>query len=193
MNNSDLKPLISAVILDLDGTLLDTEVGTEDILKDFLGRYGKVLDMEKEDKRLGATQKETAVAIVKDYDLPFSPTQLIEEIIPMYKERWQLAKPLPGANRLMMHLHKHQVPFSLASNALTKNIDTKISCQRGSFLHVSQIIGPSLKSSNVLFKICVVNTFLVWVFYFITVVFRVVYSTAGYLIYKLFGKGGDKL
>lgn len=140
MNNSEINAQISAVILDLDGTLLNTEVATKDVLKNFLGKYGKVLDMEKEDKRFGITMKQAAVAIVMDYDLPLSPSQFLDEITPMYKERWPLAKPLPGANRLIMHLYKHQLPFALASNSLSGNIEEKIS-HRGWKEYFSVILG----------------------------------------------------
>ncbi|XP_010277043.1 PREDICTED: bifunctional riboflavin kinase/FMN phosphatase-like [Nelumbo nucifera] len=135
------EPQISAVILDLDGTLLNTEKATKGILKDFLGRYGKVLDSEKEDKRLGMTHKESSAAIVKDYDLPLTSDQFSREIMPLYQERWPQAKALPGANRLIMHLHKHGVPFALASNSIRKHIEAKISYHQGWNEAFSVIIG----------------------------------------------------
>lgn len=49
----------------------------------------------------------------------------------MFPYRWQQAKALPGVNRLMKHLRKHGVPFALASNSITKNIDVKISHHEG--------------------------------------------------------------
>ncbi|XP_041007124.1 bifunctional riboflavin kinase/FMN phosphatase-like [Juglans microcarpa x Juglans regia] len=136
------KPKILAVILDLDGTLLDTEGTTKGVLEEFLAKYGKQIDREREDKkRLGATQKESAAGIVKDYDLPLTPDQYIKEITPMYREKWQKAKPLPGANRLIKHLHKHGVPFALASNSLREYIDAKISHHRGWKEYFSVILG----------------------------------------------------
>ncbi|XP_051124865.1 bifunctional riboflavin kinase/FMN phosphatase-like [Andrographis paniculata] len=125
------KPQISAVIFDLDGTLLNTEQVTKDVLKDFLAKYGRAQDAEKEKRRLGMTFIDSSVTVVNDYDLPLTPEQFREEIVPMYYGRWKLAKPLPGANRLMKHLHNHGVPFALASNALRKNIDGKISHHDG--------------------------------------------------------------
>lgn len=68
--------------------LLSAEVAVKDLLKNFLEKYGKVVDMEKEDKRFAIALKEAAVDIVKDYDLPLSPSQFVEEITPMYKERF---------------------------------------------------------------------------------------------------------
>ncbi|KAK9284330.1 hypothetical protein L1049_023501 [Liquidambar formosana] len=132
---------VLAVILDLDGTLLNTEKATKDVLKEFLAKYGKVLDREKEDGMLGMAQKESAIAIVKNYDLPLTPDQFIKEITPFYIEKWPQARALPGANRLIRHLHKHGVPFALASNSLRDNIYAKITPHAGWKEYFSVILG----------------------------------------------------
>ncbi|KAL7087001.1 hypothetical protein ACP275_13G038100 [Erythranthe tilingii] len=122
---------ISAIIFDLDGTLLNTEQVTKNVLKEFLAKYGKLQDNEKEKKRFGLTFKESAITVVNDYDLPLTPEQFTLEIVPMYQGTWLQAKALPGADRLMRHLKKQGVPFALASNSLSKNIDGKISHRDG--------------------------------------------------------------
>lgn len=67
---------------------LYAERATKGVLKEFLAKYGKVLDEEKEGKkRLGMTLKDSASAIVKDYDLPLTPDQYIDEIISTYREK----------------------------------------------------------------------------------------------------------
>ncbi|KAM1132464.1 hypothetical protein FF1_046852 [Malus domestica] len=126
------KPKILAVIFDLDGTLLDTEQATKGVFEEFLARHGKVLDTEREEKkRLGMTLKDSAASVVEDYHLPFTPDQFVQQIIPMYQEKWMYAKALPGANRLIKHFHDHGVPIALASNSLREYIDAKISHHRG--------------------------------------------------------------
>lgn len=137
--NGDSK--ITAVILDLDGTLLNTEKATKDILKEFLARYGKVVDRDKEDKRLGMMHMEAVTSMIKDYDLPLTVQQFSTQIMPLYLHKWPLAKPLPGANRLIKHLHKHGIPFALASNSITRNIEMKLSHQDGWKQSFSTVLG----------------------------------------------------
>ncbi|GAB4824891.1 hypothetical protein Ancab_007761 [Ancistrocladus abbreviatus] len=135
---------ILAVIFDLDGTLLNTENATRGILKEFLAKFGKALNTDTEHRRLGRTQKETAIVMVEDYDLPFTPDQFIQEITPL----WAEAKPLPGANRAISHLHKHQIPLALASNSLREYIDAKISHHEGWKESFSVILGSDQVKSG---------------------------------------------
>nr|XP_043629729.1 bifunctional riboflavin kinase/FMN phosphatase-like isoform X2 [Erigeron canadensis] len=97
--------------------------------------------MDKENKRLGMLQDKAAIGIVEDYDLPLTPQQYIESIMPMFHEKWLQAKPLPGVNRLIKHLHKHGIPFSVASNSARKNVEAKVSAQRGWKEYFSVILG----------------------------------------------------
>lgn len=128
-NHSESR--ILGVVFDLDGTLLNTEKVSKGVLKEFLAKYGKVLITDNEHGRVGRTQKESAVAIVNNYGLPLSPDQYIQEITPLHRAKWAEAKALPGANRLIKHLHKHHVPLALASNSSREYIKGKISYHKG--------------------------------------------------------------
>ncbi|KAL8151120.1 hypothetical protein V2J09_020928 [Rumex salicifolius] len=140
-SNSDSQSLILGVVFDLDGTLLDTEKVGRATLKEYLAKYGKVLITDNENRRVGKTQKESAVAIVENYGLPLSPDQYIQEITPLHRAKWVEAKALPGANRLIKHLHKHHVPLALASNSVLEYIEGKISYHKGWRDCFSAIIG----------------------------------------------------
>jgi len=48
--------------------------------------------------------------------------------------RWAQARALPGANRLVTHLHSRGVPFAIASSSPAKNIKAKLSYQAGMYV-----------------------------------------------------------
>lgn len=75
-------------ILNLCWWLVCAERVTRGLLNEFLGKYGKEVNKEREEKkRLGMTQKESAALIVKDYQLSLTPDQFIQEINPLYIQR----------------------------------------------------------------------------------------------------------
>ncbi|PAN28442.1 hypothetical protein PAHAL_5G152900 [Panicum hallii] len=117
---------VSAVIFDLDGTILDTERATRDVLNEFLAAYGKVPDPEKEEKRLGQMYLESTTGIIRDYGLPLTVEEYSKAMHPLYLKRWQKANPLPGVKRLVKHLYKNRVPLAIASNSIRRNIDHKV-------------------------------------------------------------------
>lgn len=126
-----LKKLVSAVILDLDGTLLHTDGIVSDVLKAFVVRYGKQWDGRETQKILGRTPLEAAAAVVEDYKLPCSADDFLTQFTPLLYDQWCKIKVLPGANRLIKHLSGHNVPMALASNSPRENIESKISYQQG--------------------------------------------------------------
>ncbi|CAK9858027.1 unnamed protein product [Sphagnum jensenii] len=119
------------VILDLDGTLIDTETLVEEALELIVSGYGKKWNGEGAHKRLGKRPLESAASLIQDYDLPCTPQELYSQILDFMKNRWAQARALPGANRLVTHLHSHGVPFALASSSPAKNIKAKLSYQAG--------------------------------------------------------------
>lgn len=65
-----------------------SERATKSVFEEFLAKYGKTLNKEREQKReIGKTLKDSATATVEDYDLPLTPEQFIKEIIPMYQQK----------------------------------------------------------------------------------------------------------
>ncbi|KAL5705811.1 hypothetical protein ACHQM5_024058 [Ranunculus cassubicifolius] len=138
-----LKRIVSCVILDLDGTLLNTDAIVNDALKVFLVKYGKTWDGRGANKIIGKTPFEAATAIVQDYDLPCTTEEFITHINPLFSDpyRWRSIKALPGAKRLIKHLNSHGIPMALASNSSRSSIDTKISYHHGWKESFSTIVG----------------------------------------------------
>ncbi|XP_044495467.1 bifunctional riboflavin kinase/FMN phosphatase-like [Mangifera indica] len=136
-----LKKLVSCVILDLDGTLLNTDGIITNVLKVLLVKYGKQWDGREAQKIVGKTPVEEAAAIVEEYQLPCTTDEFIAEITPMFNDQWCNIKALPGANRLIKHLSDHGVPMALASNSPRASIESKISYHQGWKESFSVIIG----------------------------------------------------
>ncbi|KAJ6938083.1 hypothetical protein NC651_004699 [Populus alba x Populus x berolinensis] len=126
-----LKKLVSAVILDLDGTLLHTDGIVSDVLKVSVVKYGKQWDGRETQKIVGKTPLEAAAAVVEDYELPCSTDDFLTQITPLLYDQWCNIKARPGANRLIKHLSSHNVPVALASNSPRANIESKISYHQG--------------------------------------------------------------
>ncbi|KDO75726.1 hypothetical protein CISIN_1g016755mg [Citrus sinensis] len=136
-----LKKLMSCVILDLDGTLLNTDGMFSEVLKTFLVKYGKEWDGREKHKIVGKTPLEEAAIIVEDYGLPCAKHEFVNEVYSMFSDHLCKVKALPGANRLIKHLSCHGVPMALASNSHRATIESKISYQHGWNESFSVIVG----------------------------------------------------
>ncbi|CAD5174975.1 unnamed protein product [Musa acuminata subsp. malaccensis] len=132
---------VSYVILDLDGTLLNTDGIVNEVLKVFLLQYGKKWDSKKAHRIVGMTPLEAVSLVVKDYELPCTIEEFISAITPMFLDQWCNIKALVGATRLIKHMRNHEVPMALASNSPKSNIKEKISFDQGWKESFSVIIG----------------------------------------------------
>uniref|UniRef100_A0A2P2M3T7 riboflavin kinase n=2 Tax=Rhizophora mucronata TaxID=61149 RepID=A0A2P2M3T7_RHIMU len=126
-----LKKVIAGVILDLDGTLLNTDGIVIDVLKVIMVKYGKQWDERKAHIIVGKTPLEAAAALVEDYGLPCGADEFLAKITPMFSDQLRNIKAYPGANRLIKHLSLHKVPMALASNSGRASIESKISYHQG--------------------------------------------------------------
>ncbi|KAH0941519.1 hypothetical protein HID58_001156 [Brassica napus] len=140
MSNS-LKKLSSCVLIDLDGTLINTDGVVSDILRKYLSKYGKQWDGREALKIVGKTPLEAATTIVEDYGLPCGVDEFNSEFYPLFSAQMDKIKSLPGANRLIRHLNGHGVPMALASNSSRANIESKISYHQGWKECFSVIVG----------------------------------------------------
>ncbi|CAM6109053.1 unnamed protein product [Calypogeia fissa] len=125
------KKRITHLILDLDGTLLDTERLVDAVSKEIVTNCGKKWDGRGAEKRLGKRPLEAAEALKQDYDLPISAEEIFTQSIELLNNQWAGAKVLPGAARLLQYLKQHSIPVAVASSSPMTSILVKLGFQKG--------------------------------------------------------------
>uniref|UniRef100_A0A5S6QEC9 pseudouridine 5'-phosphatase n=1 Tax=Trichuris muris TaxID=70415 RepID=A0A5S6QEC9_TRIMR len=122
-----LKP-VTHVIFDNDGLLLNTETLYEEAISTILSRYGKgKYTWELKLKQMGRAQEVAYQIIIDEYKLPMSVQQMIKETDALLLDRFPNSQLMPGADRLIRHLHTHNVPIGLCTASRKKYFALKTS------------------------------------------------------------------
>lgn len=116
---------VSHCIFDMDGLLLDTEKIYERILGDLCKSYNSPYPWATRLRVLGTTEQRCVSIIVNDLKLPCS----VDEFLKKFREK-QLhelggAPLLKGAERLVRHLHQHNIPIALATSSGADSVEVK--------------------------------------------------------------------
>lgn len=116
---------VSHVIFDLDGLLINTETLYTRATQKVLDEYGKKLTWEIKVKVMGKTSLEAAQMIIDELELPLTPVELNDKLAVHYEAIFPSAELLPGAERLVRHLHSNNVPIAIATGSGDKNFKLK--------------------------------------------------------------------
>ncbi|KAI3438503.1 hypothetical protein D9Q98_000931 [Chlorella vulgaris] len=117
----------SAVIWDLDGTVLDTETLVLEVVHHVVQSHGKVLSPEAATLALGMRPIEAWQAVASTLNITGqSPQDLYEQAEPLLQDRWHEAPLLPGVARLVAHLQQHGVPLALATSTPRATLNRKL-------------------------------------------------------------------
>ncbi|GAA50813.1 Pseudouridine-5'-phosphatase [Clonorchis sinensis] len=133
-----MRPCISHVIFDVDGLLLDTESVYSAISTEILDEYGLKLTYDTKRKIMGRKPLEAASVLVHELSAPFTAFEWMS----MFKTRlsldkWHLVSPLPGAEKLVLHLAKHNVPIAVATGCRSDELRHKMKNHQTLWQHVS--------------------------------------------------------
>ncbi|KRY55631.1 Pseudouridine-5'-monophosphatase [Trichinella britovi] len=127
MNANAKFPPVTHVIFDSDGLLLDTETVHGECINEVMKRYGKQLTYDMAALIRGRPQKDGFQFLVEEAKLPISAEELIQLTDEKEKGRFPESKLMPGVERLVKHLHKHNIPMAVCTSEKREYYNMKIS------------------------------------------------------------------
>ncbi len=110
----------------MDGLLLDTEIIYTEVTQQIVGRFGKTFDWSIKANMLGRPSADSARYLVSALDLPISAQDYMVERDGLLREKFPHCNPLPGAERLIRHLHSANIPIAVATSSVFELFELKI-------------------------------------------------------------------
>lgn len=140
--------LITHVIFDVDGLLLDTEPFYTEAHQMVAARYGKVFDWAIKSKMIGLPAQSSAQVAINAMHLPMTVAEYLEARKHLLEELFPKSEPMPGAVRLTKHLHQNGIPQAIATSSDRHHFDLKITKHKEWFnIFQSSVMGddPEIK------------------------------------------------
>ncbi|XP_023954555.1 probable pseudouridine-5'-phosphatase [Bicyclus anynana] len=131
---------VTHCIFDMDGLLLDTEQVYKKMITQLCAKYGHEYTDELMMKVLGGTEQRLSEILCKDLNLPVSPKEFRDQLLELGDTMLAGSPLLDGAERLIRHLHKTQVPFALATSSSERSVKTKIASYKDLFSHFHHMV-----------------------------------------------------
>jgi pseudouridine 5'-phosphatase len=117
---------VSQVLFDMDGLLLDTETIYTKVTQAIVGRFGKVFDWSIKANMIGRSSRESSKYLVKALDLPITGDDYLAERDSLLRKAFPASDAMPGAERLVRHLHAHNIPIAVATSSGRELYELKI-------------------------------------------------------------------
>ncbi|QPK93696.1 HAD family phosphatase [Actinomyces sp. zg-332] len=108
-----------AFLVDMDGTMVDSEKFWVKSEAEVVSRYGKVMPEELSLKLIGTSAKQLGKTIVEYLDIDVDSDRITEEIIECVENK-MLSESLewrPGAKELLIYANKNEIPIVLVTSS----------------------------------------------------------------------------
>lgn len=137
---------VTHCLFDMDGLLFDTEPAYENSVREICRSFGKEYPWDVRMKVMGTTEQNTAQVVIDEVSLPLTVPQFLEKLDELMREAFLRVKLMRGAERLIRHLHKHNIPICVATSASKEAADLKMTNHAALFKLFSHFVMGSSDS-----------------------------------------------
>jgi len=115
---------ISAVVLDLDGVMVDSETIALEMWREFLALYGKALSDAEYRQMVGMEPRKTAIFVRQRTGIPIGVEEILEDHRTRVMEAVSRdAEPVDGLAHFIREARLRGLPVGVASNSGTTYVD----------------------------------------------------------------------
>lgn len=121
-----IKPVVTHVIFDLDGTIVNTEKIYEGIYEEIANSFGKKISAELKVKYTGMQAKLACEVIVKELNLSILPEEFHKQLKEKALKFLSESELMPGVEKLIRHLSDKNIPIAIATNSEREVVKLKM-------------------------------------------------------------------